>query len=172
MTESPASSRPAPSFLDDPTLSQEDRDLRLAIALQQQENAAVYESHKKRHEAALAANSNRTARSAVHSRLAQVRKKDHGMLSVPDEYTTENAYKKGDRAVVSDNYVVPNPDATPQERKDLEMAMQLQKVEQTGAGTARMMDKILTEEEMDERADEMRNARSGKAAFHPTRGKK
>ena len=94
------------------------------------------------------------------------------MLSVPDEYTTENAYKKGDRAVVSDNYVVPNPDATPQERKDLEMAMQLQKVEQTGAGTARMMDKILTEEEMDERADEMRNARSGKAAFHPTRGKK
>ena len=48
-------------------------------------------------EVALAANANRTSRSNVHTRLAYVRNKDHGMLSVPDEYTTENAYKKGDR---------------------------------------------------------------------------
>jgi hypothetical protein len=95
------------------------------------------------------------------------------MLSVPDEYSTENAYKKGDHATVgTDSYVHPNPDATPQERSDLQMALELQKVEQTGAGTARMMDKILTEEMQDEKADELRNARSGKAAFHPVRAKK
>ena len=98
------------------------------------------------------------------------------MLSVPDEYSTPNAYKKGDHTTVVSAggaaYVQPNPDATPQEQEDLKMALELQKVEQTGAGTARMMDRILTEETVDAKADEMRNARSGKAAFHPTRGKK
>ena len=164
--------------LDDPNLSQEDRDLRLAIALQQQENAAAYDAHKKRHDAAVAANTNRTSRSNVHSRLAQVRKKDHGMLTVPDEYTTENAYKKGD----SSNYISPPTDsgvintatangALPQEVADLKIALELQKVEQTGAGTAQTMTKILTEEKEDDEAQDMRNARSGKASFHPTRAK-
>ena len=85
------------------SLSQEDRDLRprLAIALQQQENAAAYNAHKKRHDAAIAANANRTGRSCVHGRLANVRRKDHGMLTVSDEYTTENAYKTGDSSYVS-----------------------------------------------------------------------
>jgi len=164
--------------LDDPNLSQEDRDLRLAIALQQQENAAAYDAHKKRHDAAVAANTNRTSRSNVHSRLAQVRKKDHGMLTVPDEYTTENAYKKGD----SSNYISPPTDsgvintatangALPQEVADLKIALELQKVEQTGAGTAQTMTKILNEEKEDDEAQDMRNARSGKASFHPTRAK-
>jgi len=164
--------------LDDPNLSQEDRDLRLAIALQQQENAAAYDAHKKRHDAAVAANTNRTSRSNVHSRLAQVRKKDHGMLTVPDECTTENAYKKGD----SSNYISPPTDsgvintatangALPQEVADLKIALELQKVEQTGAGTAQTMTKILNEEKEDDEAQDMRNARSGKASFHPTRAK-
>jgi len=173
MSDTRPSAFTAPNaFLDDPTLSQEDRDLRLAIALQQQENAAVYDAHKKRHDAALAANANRTGRSGVHSRLAQIRKKDHGMLSVPDAYATKNAYKRGDHVVTTEEYIQPNPNATPQEQRDLNLAMELQKVEQSGAGTARLMDKILTEEVQDGKADEMRNARSGKAAFHPTRGKK
>lgn len=170
---------PTVAGLDDPNLSQEDRDLRLAIALQQQENAAAYDAHKKRHDAAVAANTNRTSRSNVHSRLAQVRKKDHGMLTVPDEYTTENAYKKGDS-----DYTAPATDgsaivanatangALPQEVADLKIALDLQKVEQTGAGTAQTMNKILTEEKKDSEADEMRTARSGKASFHPTRAKK
>ena len=170
---------PTVAGLDDPNLSQEDRDLRLAIALQQQENAAAYDAHKKRHDAAVAANTNRTSRSNVHSRLAQVRKKDHGMLTVPDEYTTENAYKKGDS-----DYTAPATDgsasvanatangALPQEVADLKIALDLQKVEQTGAGTAQTMNKILTEEKKDSEADEMRTARSGKASFHHTRAKK
>mmetsp|Transcript_25532 Transcript_25532/g.43585 ORF Transcript_25532/g.43585 Transcript_25532/m.43585 type:complete len:200 (+) Transcript_25532:137-736(+) len=165
--------------LDDPTLTQEDRDLRLAIALQQQENAAAYDAHKKRHDAAVAANTNRTSRSNVMTRLAQVRKKDHGMLTVPDEYTTENAYKKGDSDYVSPaadgSAVVANAAANgalPQEVADLKLALDLQKVEQTGAGTAQTMNKILNEEREDQEASEMRTARSGKASFHPTRGKK
>jgi hypothetical protein len=95
------------------------------------------------------------------------------MLSVPDEYTTENAYKRGDHSAAGvDGYVRPDPDASPQEQADRRMALELQKVEQTGAGTARMMDKIITEEHADAEANELRNARSGKAAFHPTRAKK
>jgi len=170
---------PAVAGLDDPNLSQEDRDLRLAIALQQQENAAAYDAHKKRRDEAIKANTSRTTRSNVHSRLAQVRKKDHGMLSVPDEYTTENAYKKGDGDYVSPGIdgsaIVANAAASgalPQEVADLKMALELQKVEQTGVGTAQTMSKILREEQEDDNANEMRNARSGKAAFHPTRAKK
>lgn len=170
---------PTIAGLDDPNLSQEDRDLRLAIALQQQENAAAYDAHKKRHDAAVAANTNRTSRSNVHSRLAQVRKKDHGMLTVPDEYTTENAYKKGDSEYVSPatdgSAVVANAAANgalPQEVADLKIALELQKMEQTGAGTAQTMAKILKEEKEDSVANDMRTARSGKAAFHPTRAKK
>ena len=171
---------PSVAGLDDPSLSQEDRDLRLAIALQQQENAAAYDAHKKRHDAAVAANVNRTSRSSVHSKLAYVRKKDHGMLTVPDEYTTENAYKKGD----SSQYVSPATDgsvvvanalasgALPQEVADLKLALDLQKLDQTGAGTAQTMVKILKEEKEDAQANELRNARSGKPSFHPTRAKK
>ncbi len=163
--------------LDDPTLSQEDRDLRLAIALQQQENAAAYDEHKKRHDAAVAANTNRTSRSSVHSRLAQVRRKDHGMLSVPDEYTTANAYKKGDSEYVhpdTTNSTLASAEANgalPQEIADLKIALDLQKVEQSGAGTAQTMSKIITEEREDNVSNEMRTARSGKASFHPTRAK-
>ena len=108
-----------------------------------------------------------------------MRQKDHGMFTVPDEYTTENAYKKGDSSYVSPAggsvdmiALAAQGNALPQEVADLKLALELQKVEQTGAGTARTMNKILKEEKEDEEANEMRNARSGKAAFHPTRGKK
>jgi len=160
---------PSPSGLDDPGLSQEDRDLRLAIALQQQENAAAYDAHKKKHDNAIAANTNRTSRSNVHSRLAQVRAKDHGMLSVPNEDTTENAYKKSDSDYVSPAGGVNMESlkgALPQEVADRKLAIDLQKVEQTGAGTARTMEKIIKEEKSDDAAAALRNARSGKAAFN------
>ncbi|KAL7549052.1 hypothetical protein ACHAWF_012322 [Thalassiosira exigua] len=174
---------PPVAGLDDPNLTQEERDLRLAIALQRQENAAAYDQHKKRHDAAVAANANRTGRSCVHGRLAAVRKKDHGMLAVPDEYTTENAYKKGDGEYVAPPSSGPEAaeatvaaaaagGALPQEVADLKMALDLQKVEQTGAGTARTLEKILREEKEDGEANEHRTGRSGKASFHPTRAKK
>ena len=149
--------------LGDPNLSQEDRDHRLAIALQQQENAAAYDAHKKKHDQAVKANSMRTTRSNTHTRLAAVRDKDQGMLSVPAEYTTENAYVKKD----SSNYVPPgdSPDesmlagATPQQIADFKLAKELQKVEQVGAGTVREMDKIVKEEDTEAAAANRRTAR-------------
>jgi len=62
--------------LDDPNLSQEEKDLRLALALQQQENAIAYDAHKKRHDQNVSSQSTRTARSGVASRLANVRKSE------------------------------------------------------------------------------------------------
>ena len=84
-----------PDGLDDPNLSQEDRDMRLALALQQQENAAAYDAHKKQHDTAVAAHNLRTARSNTQTRLTDIRRKDHGMLKVPADYSTENAYVSG-----------------------------------------------------------------------------
>jgi len=147
--------------LDDPNLSQEDKDHRLAIALQQQENAAVYDAHKKKHEQAVAATTNRTARSGTFTKLAAVRQKDHGMLSVPADYTTPNAYVKDSsdylaHAEKSENMT----GATPQQIADYQLAKELQKVEQVGAGTAREMSKIVGEETAEAGAQANRVERS------------
>mmetsp|Transcript_24093 Transcript_24093/g.48779 ORF Transcript_24093/g.48779 Transcript_24093/m.48779 type:complete len:178 (-) Transcript_24093:175-708(-) len=150
-----------PDGLDDPNLSQEDKDLRLAIALQQQENAAAYDAHKKKHDAAVKAQLNRTARSGTHAKLAAVRGKDHGMLSVPKEYSTDNAYVKDET-----DYKSPGMDmssmkgALPQEIADAQLAKELQGVENTSAGTARVMEKIITEEQQDSEAAGKRSSRS------------
>lgn len=161
-----------PSGLDDPNLSQEDRDHRLAIALQQQENAAVYDAHKKKHDHNVAANKNRTARSGTFTKLAAIRDKDQGMLSVPSDYTTENAYVKADGDYLppgtkSDEEMLKG--ATPQQIADYKLAKELQKVEQVGAGTAREMAKIVTEEH-DE--DEAQAHRTGRSNFHVAQKKK
>ena len=49
--------------LDDPNLTQEEKDHRLAISLQQQENSAAYTEHKKKHDELLSAKQRRTGRS-------------------------------------------------------------------------------------------------------------
>jgi len=157
----PGGASKMPIGLDDPNLSQEDKDHRLAIALQQEENAAVHEAHKKRHQQAIAANTNRTARSGTFTKLAAVRQKDLGMLSVPAEYTTPNAYVKD-----SSDYVAHQDKsesmtgATPQQTADYQLAKELQKVEQVGAGTAREMSKIVAEEAEDSDAQAHRTERS------------
>jgi len=147
--------------LDDPNLSQEDKDHRLAIALQQQENAAVYDAHKKKHDASKAASVNRTARSGTFTKLAAVRQKDHGMLSVPADYTTPNAYVKesGDYLPHAEkgNSLV---GASPQQIADYKLAMEIQKVEQVGAGTAREMAKIVNEASVEDDAQAHRVERS------------
>mmetsp|Transcript_6634 Transcript_6634/g.8682 ORF Transcript_6634/g.8682 Transcript_6634/m.8682 type:complete len:190 (+) Transcript_6634:99-668(+) len=149
--------------LDDPNLSQEDKDMRLAIALQQQENAAVYEQRQKQHAAHKKADTFRTMRSGTHTRLAAIRDKDQGMLQVPAEYSTENAYKATDGEYVSPpgEAVSSLKGALPQEVADHNLALELQKVEQVGAGTGQTLDKIVRDEKKDSEADERRNARSG-----------
>ena len=148
-------------IMDDPNLSQEDRDMRLALALQQQENAAAYDAHKKKHDAAVSANSNRTTRSNVHSRLASVRDKDQGMLSVPAAYTTENAYvSAGDGEYLPPAGAKPPAGASPQEVADFNMAMSLQKVEQLSVGIGGTAEKILKEEQGEASAQAHRTGHS------------
>jgi len=149
-----------PEGMDDPNLSQEDRDMRLALALQQQENAAAYDQHKKKHEAAVKAHSNRTARSGVMSRLANVRDKDQGMLSVPSEYTTENAYVSGNDNYISPVGIAPPAGASAQEKADFKMASGIQKVENMTAGVATITNKIITEDQNDNNAKGHRTDRS------------
>ena len=79
------------------------------------------------------------------------------MLSVPAEYTTENAYVKTDGEYLapggkSDEEILKG--ATPQQIADYKLAKELQKVEQVSAGTAREMSKIVGEDvsEMDAQA--------------------
>ena len=146
--------------IDDPNLSQEDKDHRLAIALQQEENAAVYAAHKGKHQKAVAANSNRTARSGTFTRLAAVRQKDHGMLSVPADYTTPNAYVKDTDYVAHQDKSENLAGMTPQQIADYQLAKELQKVEQVGAGTVQEMSKIQTEEQDEAKAQAHRVERS------------
>jgi hypothetical protein len=149
------------AFLDDPTLSQEEKDHRLAIALQKQENAAAYKEHQKKAEEHLNAQKHRTARSGTYTKLAAVRDKDGGMLSVPAAYSTENAYKvEGTFTPGFANITSPPLNATPQEITDHKLALQLQKVEQVDAGTVRTMKKMVEEEELIEETQAIRTVRS------------
>lgn len=152
--------------LDDPNLSQEEKDHRLAISMQQQENAAAYNEHKKKHDQTKQAQVHRTARSGTYTKLAAVRDKDHGMLSVPSAYTSDNAYQKdGDYVSPSGGEYVAAPpkNATPQEVADYKVATEMQKFEQIDAGTTRTMNKIVNEEAQEEEAQANRTERSN---FH------
>ena len=150
--------------IEDPNLSQEEKDHRLAIALQQQENAAAYSEHKKKHDAHKKADLNRTARSGTFSRLAAVRDKDSGMFSVPAEYSSDHAYKKADGdylpPVGKPGFAAPPAGARPQEVADFKFAAELQKVEQVDAGTVRAMQKIVREEIEEDEAQAHRTERS------------
>jgi len=151
--------------IDDPNLSQEDKDHRLAIALQQQENAAAYDAHKKKREQAAAAHSSRTSRSNVHTRLANVRDRDHGMLSVPAAYTTENAYVSGDGEYLSPPGGGGGAASTKssQEATDHSLAKTLQQVEKLGASTASTAQEILKQ---DKKSDEAQDHRTGRSNYH------
>jgi hypothetical protein len=144
--------------LDDPNLSLEEKDHRLAVALQQQENAAAYDDHKKKHDAQVQATVHRTARSGTFTKLAAVRTKDHGMLSVPSEYSSEHAYKSEHSSATG--FTHPPPGADPQLIADFKLAADLQKLEQVDAGTVRTMQTIVAEEANEEEAQAHRTERS------------
>jgi len=161
----------APLGLDDPSLSQEDKDLRLAIALQQQENASALAHTKKKSEEARRADQNRTGRSNVGTRLAAVRDKDHGMLTVPAAYASDDAYVRSDGdylppAGKQEINMASMKGALPQEVADHNLAVELQKVEQSSVGTAQAAQSLLIKEKAIAEAQEHRTARSGRQAFH------
>lgn len=144
---------------DDPNLTQEEKDHRLALAMQQQENAAALSLQKKKKEQQTSAQNNRTARSGTFSKLAAVRDKDHGMLSVPAAYTSDNAYKI-ESNYASPGFVPPAQHASAQEVADHKIAAELQKVEQVDAGTVRTMNKLVKEEQAADKSDERRTIRN------------
>lgn len=147
--------------IDDPNLTQEEKDHRLAIALQQQENAAAYGEHQKKSQEQEKSNTLRTGRSGTYSKLAAVRDKDHGMLSVPSAYTNEHAYKKeSDYKAPGNGFVPPPRNATPQQIADYQLAAELQGVEQVEAGTIQTMKKMVGEEQAAEEAQAHRTERS------------
>ena len=144
--------------LDDPNLSQEELDLRLAISLQQQENARVLANAKKKKTASNQSNLFRTGRSGVNSRLAAVRDKDHGALSYPD--TSEaNAYN------AATGYAPPGTGGA-QEDSDMKLARELQRVEATSISASVQTEKLQKLEAEELEARKHRTLRSGKPAFH------
>lgn len=145
--------------LDDPNLSQEEKDHRLAIAMQQRENQAALATQKAKKEQQTSAQSMRTARSGTFSKLAAVRDKDHGMLSVPSAYTSDNAYKI-ESGYAAPGFAPPSQHATAQEVADHKLAAEMQKVEQVDAGTVRTMNKLVQEGEVADASDERRNIRN------------
>lgn len=144
--------------MNDPDLSQEEKDHRLAISMQKQENEAAYNEHKKKADSYSKSQSNRTARSGTFTKLAAVRDKDHGMLSVPASYSSEHAYKV--EGTFDPGFALPPKNAGPQEVTDHTLAVQLQKVEQVDAGTVRTMQKMVEEEEEIEETQARRTERS------------
>mmetsp|Transcript_21232 Transcript_21232/g.31438 ORF Transcript_21232/g.31438 Transcript_21232/m.31438 type:complete len:159 (-) Transcript_21232:349-825(-) len=138
-TTSPA---PAPG-LEDSNLSQEETDLRLALALQQQENAAAYDAHKKTQDAAIAAKKNRTTRSNYSTGLASIRRAQKNTDVSPGGYENDGAYN------------APGSDSN-----DAALAAELQKVEHATAGTAQLMEQIVKEDSEEKKSTTIRSGRS------------
>ncbi len=121
--------------LDNPSLSLEEKDLRLALALQQQENASAYEAHKKKIEAKHSSQNNRTSRSSAGTRLTAARLNQKGAK---------------DAAIGGGSY------AGPDDSSDARLASELYKVGVTTAKTA----SVIAEGGNDAKTAKMRNGRS------------
>lgn len=137
---------------DNPSLSTEEKDRRLALALQQQENAAVYDTMKKKHDGEELAQKLRTTRSNVSTGLAAIRKKEREQSDSPPNY--ESGY--------SGNYNAPGGHASD---PDAQLAMESHRIDQACAGTAKMMEHITEVSAKDKASKDLRNARSGQGAF-------
>jgi len=125
----------------DDSISQEEKDLRLAMALQQQENASAYDASKRRHDQAIAAQKTRTGRSSVGTQLPHIRKTQKG-----------NANTQG---ADHGTYTAPGDDA------DLALAESLQREEQVSLGTAIMVERMVKTGVETNASSQTRNARSG-----------
>lgn len=126
-------------------LTQEEKDLRLAMSLQQQENASAYDASKKRHDQTLAAKKARTGRSSVGTSLPHIRKV---------QKANENVQGAG-----VGMYDAPVTDP------DVALAMQLQREDMVSAGTAEMVERMVKTNAAGNASSVARNARSGTRAF-------
>jgi len=125
----------------DDSLSQEEKDLRLAMALQKQENASAYDASKRRHDQAIAAQKTRTGRSSVGTRLPHIRRTQKGNVnSQGADHGMYNA--SGDDA-------------------DFALAESLQKEEQVSRGTAIMVERMVKTGAEINASSNTRNSRTG-----------
>jgi len=129
----------------DPNLLPEERDRRLALALQQQENAAVYENMKKKHDIEKESQKLRTTRSNAPTSLAAIRKKER---ENPQD-VSESVYS---------NYVAPSSGENA-------IVDEFSRVDEACAGTAKLMNHIVKTTAKDKASKNLRNARSGQGAF-------
>jgi len=136
-----------PGGLDDPNLSQEEKDLRLAIALQQEENSAALSEAQGRKAAQAKSNTLRTGRSGAHTKLVSARTKQQ---TVPSSFGTADAGQ----------YAAP-PSVGGQEARDYQLAVELQKVEATSVDTSTLSRELTDKEKSEKAAAANRAARSG-----------
>mmetsp|Transcript_6594 Transcript_6594/g.9644 ORF Transcript_6594/g.9644 Transcript_6594/m.9644 type:complete len:182 (+) Transcript_6594:41-586(+) len=142
-----------PDGLDDPNLSQEEKDLRLAIALQQQENATALQHSKQAKERQAKSSILRTGRSGAQTKLAAVREKDHGQYKSPYADNAPND--------VSQYQAPAGTGANSQELSDYQLAVELQKVEASSAGSAKLAQELSEAEKKEKEANLHRASRSG-----------
>lgn len=140
----------------DPTLSQEERDLRLALALQQQENAAALATHAQRQATQKATHDLRTARSGAKEGLSHLRKKTAAAAARPSasEYVAPAYYGVGSNPSTHTHASSAIMD------EDFRLAMEMQMAEDNAAGTARLVEKLIKEEVKDKEDKELRSGRS------------
>jgi len=129
----------------DESVSQEEKDLRLAMALQQQENASAYDASRKRHEQTVAAQKTRTGRSSIGTSLPHIRK-----VQGKDNRT---------QGAGTGMYDAPGND------NDYTLAQNLQKEEQAALGTAMMVERMVKTDAGNSASKQVRNSRSGQSAF-------
>lgn len=129
--------------MNDPNLSQEERDLRLALALQQQENASVLAAHAQRQASQRSTNDFRTARSGAKEGLTTIRK------------IQKNSAATNYGADADSMYMAPGSDDA-----DYKLAMEMQMAEDSAVGTARLVEKIIKDEVKEREEKELRSGRS------------
>ena len=149
----------APDGLDDPNLSQEERDLRLAIALQQQENSAALTAAKIHKAEQSRTNILRSGRSGAQTGLAHIRAREKmGTSSI--------GYANAGAADVISEYVAPMSAGgvasnMSQEAKDYQLAVELQKVEASSVGSAKLAQQLSAQDQKEKAAGANRVGRSG-----------
>jgi hypothetical protein len=130
--------------MNDPNLSQEERDLRLALALQQQENASVLAAHAQRQSSQRTTNDFRTARSGAKEGLTTIRKVQKQTSTSGHPFHSANS-----------TYMAPGSDDA-----DYKLAMEMQMAEDSAVGTARLVEKIIKDEVKEKEEKGLRSGRS------------
>ena len=124
----------------DSNLSQEEKDLRLALAIQQEENAKVVDAQKKRLDAAMAAKNSRTGRSGA---------------AFGTTFKNQPASNGNDADGMKSDYIAPGSDNM---SSDAQLAAEMQKVENQTYMTAQLMEKVKNNSS-DQNASKLRSGR-------------